>query len=153
MDAVLATIVASGWALIQLNIRLIKIYWFLHQIIDSTKLWQRPWNEHAQGCPPLRRCGLIESMPRRGKWLHHHGGGVCWLFVLLLMDLWIHELIVCKKWFKNNLKMRLTALLFDPPRRAPHLFYLAPCSAVNAPPMILPCSLLCHVGAPVEALP
>jgi hypothetical protein len=37
------------------------------------------------------------------------------------MDLWRHELIVCKKWYKNNLKMRLTAVLFDPPRRAPHL--------------------------------
>ncbi len=27
------------------------------------------------------------------------------------MDLWRHELIVCKKWYKNNLKMRLRALL------------------------------------------
>ncbi len=58
----------------------------------------------------------------RGKRLHHHGGGVCWLFVLLWMDSWHHGLIVCKKWYKNNLKMRLTALFFDPPRRAPHLF-------------------------------
>ncbi len=56
----------------------------------------------------------------RGEWLHHHGGGVCWLFVLLWMDLWCHKLIVCKKWYKNNLKMRLTALLFDPPRHASH---------------------------------
>jgi hypothetical protein len=23
----------------------------------------------------------------RGKQIHHHGGGVCWLFVLLWMDL------------------------------------------------------------------
>jgi hypothetical protein len=22
----------------------------------------------------------------RGKWLHHHGGGVCWLFVLWWID-------------------------------------------------------------------
>jgi hypothetical protein len=56
----------------------------------------------------------------RGKQLHHHGGGVCWLFVLLWMDSWRHELIVCKKWYKVNLKMRLAALLFDTPRRAPH---------------------------------
>ncbi len=64
------------------------------------------------------------SNPRRwrGEWLHHHGGGVCWLFVLLWMDSWRHELILCKKWYKNNLKMRLTALLFDPPRRAPHRY-------------------------------
>ncbi len=57
----------------------------------------------------------------RGERLHHHGGGVCWLFVLLWMDSWRHELIVCKKWYKNNLKMRLTALLFDALGRAPHL--------------------------------
>ncbi len=44
----------------------------------------------------------------RGKRLHHHGGGVCWLFVLLWIDSWFQELIVCKKWYKNNLKMRLT---------------------------------------------
>ncbi len=68
--------------------------------------------------------GVDSSNPCRwrGKRLHHHGGGVCWLFVLLWMDLWHHELIVCKKWYKINLKMRLTALLFDPPRRAPHLW-------------------------------
>jgi hypothetical protein len=54
--------------------------------------------------------GVDSSNPRRwrGEWLHHHGGGVCWLFVLLWMDLWRHKLIVCKKWYKNNLKMRLT---------------------------------------------
>ncbi len=60
----------------------------------------------------------------RGKWLHHHGGGVCCVFVLFWMNSWCHKLIVCKIWYKNNLKMRLTALLFDPPTRAPyHLFY------------------------------
>ncbi len=56
----------------------------------------------------------------RGKRLHHHGGGICWLFVLLWIDSWCHELIVCKKWHKNNLKMRLTVLLFDPRMRAPY---------------------------------
>jgi hypothetical protein len=32
--------------------------------------------------------GGMESLnPRcwRGEWLHHHGGGSCWLFVLLWM--------------------------------------------------------------------
>ncbi len=57
-----------------------------------------------------RPSGGMESLnPRRwrGERLHHHGGSVCWLFVLLWMDSWCHELIVCKKWYKNNLKMRL----------------------------------------------
>ncbi len=54
--------------------------------------------------------GMESSNPHRwrGERLHHHGGGVCWLFVLLYFDSWCHELIVCKKWYKNNLKMRLT---------------------------------------------
>jgi hypothetical protein len=56
----------------------------------------------------------------RGKHLHHHGDGVCWLFVLLWIDLQSHKLIVCKKRYKNNLKMRLTELLFVPHWRAPH---------------------------------
>ncbi len=73
--------------------------------------------------------GMESSNPCRwrGKRLHHHGGGggVCWLFVFLWIDLWHHELIVCKKWYENNLKMRLTTLLFDPPRRAPHPYSLS----------------------------
>ncbi len=70
--------------------------------------------------------GVDPLNPRRwrGERLHHHDGGVCWLFVLLWMDSWCHELIVCKIWFKNNLKMRLTALLFDPPTRAPYLYHI-----------------------------
>ncbi len=69
--------------------------------------------------------GMVSLNPRRwtGERLHHHGGGVCWLFVLLWMDSWRHKLIICKKWYKNNLKMSLMALLFDPPRRAPHLMW------------------------------
>jgi hypothetical protein len=33
--------------------------------------------------------GVDSSNPRRwmGKRLHHHGGGVCWLFVFLWIDL------------------------------------------------------------------
>jgi hypothetical protein len=32
--------------------------------------------------------GVVSSNPRRwrGEQLHHHGGGVCWLFVLLWID-------------------------------------------------------------------
>ncbi len=50
----------------------------------------------------------------RGKWCHHHGGGVCWLFVLLWIDSWHHELIVCKKWFKSNPKEGLCGVTFWP---------------------------------------
>ncbi len=53
--------------------------------------------------------GMESSNPRRwrGKRLRHHGGDVRCVFVLLWMDLWRHKLNVCKKWYKNNLKMRL----------------------------------------------
>ncbi len=85
----------------------------------------KPFNSGLQKwmCKAARPLGGMDSLnPRcwRDKRLHHHGGGVCWLFVLLWMDLWRHELIACKIWYKNNLKMRLTALLFDPPTRAPY---------------------------------
>ncbi len=69
---------------------------------------------------PLGGVDSLNPCRWRGKRLHHHGGGVCWLFVLLWMDLWCHELNVCKKWYKNNLKMRLTALLSAPDWRAPY---------------------------------
>ncbi len=70
--------------------------------------------------------GVDSSNPCRwrGERLHHHDGGVCWIFVLLWIDSWCLKPIVCKKWHKNNLKMRLTALLFDPPRHTPHLLCL-----------------------------
>ena len=52
--------------------------------------------------------GMESSNPHRwmGKQLHHHGGDVCCVFVLLWMD---SELNACKKRYKNSLKMRLTA--------------------------------------------
>jgi hypothetical protein len=60
-------------------------------------------------CKATRPLGIMESSNPcrwRGKRLHHHGGDVCYVYVLLWMDL---ELNVCKKRYKNNLKMRLTA--------------------------------------------
>ncbi len=67
--------------------------------------------------------GMESSNPRRwrGKRLHHHGGDVCCVFVLLWMDSWRHKLNVCKKWCKHNLKMRLMRSQSVPPRLAPHL--------------------------------
>ncbi len=60
--------------------------------------------------------GVVSSNPRRwrGKQLHHHGGGVCLLFVLLWFDSWHHKLIVCKKWYKNNPKEGLCGVTFCP---------------------------------------
>jgi hypothetical protein len=79
--------------------------------------------------------GVVSSNPRRwrGEQLHHHGGGVCLLLVLLWMDSLRDELIVCKKWYNNNLKMRLTTLLFDALRRAPHLLRSAYCISYHPP--------------------
>ncbi len=59
---------------------------------------------------------VVSSNPRRwrGERLHHHGGGVCWLFTLLWMDLWCHKTIVCKKWHKNNPKEGLCGVTFWP---------------------------------------
>jgi hypothetical protein len=60
-------------------------------------------------CKVARHLDGVDSLNTRrwrGKRLHLHGGDVCCVFVLLWMD---SELNVCKKWYKNNLKMRLTA--------------------------------------------
>jgi hypothetical protein len=59
-------------------------------------------------CKAARPSGGMESSnPRRwrGKRLHHHGGDVCCVFVLLWMD---SELNICGKRHENSLKMRLT---------------------------------------------
>ncbi len=88
---------------------------------DSYRNYQPSLGKYMRKAP--HHSDIVDSLNPchwRGKRLHHHGGGVCWLFVLLWMDSWCHELIVCKKWYKNNLKVRLTGLLFDPPRVAPH---------------------------------
>ncbi len=121
MDAVSATIVAGGRANINKHWGWYKYIEFYINLLNLTKpfdsglkKWMCKAAHHSDGVDSLNsRCW-------RGERLHHHGGGVCWLFVLLWMDLRRHKLIVCTKWYKNNLKMRLTALLFDPPRRAPH---------------------------------
>ncbi len=69
--------------------------------------------------------GMESSNPRRwwGKRLHHHGGDVGCVFVLLWMDSWHHQLNVCKKWYKNNLMMMLTVLLSAPHWCAPYLWF------------------------------
>ncbi len=98
MDAVLTTIVAGGWALIQLNIRSIKYIDFYINLMDQTKSFDSGLRTNMRkAAHPLG--GMVSSNPRRwrGKQHHHHGGGVCWLFVLLWIDSWRHELIVYKK--------------------------------------------------------
>ncbi len=68
-------------------------------------------------CKAARHSGSMVSLnPRhwRGERLHHLGGGVCWLFVLLWMDSWRQETIVCKKWYKNDPKEGSCGVTFWP---------------------------------------
>ncbi len=97
---------------------------FIHlytNLTDQTKSFDSSLGKYMRKATrPLGGMDSLNPHRWRGKWLHHHGGGVCWLFVWLWIDSWHHELIIWKKWYKHNLKMVLMALLFGPPRRAPH---------------------------------
>jgi hypothetical protein len=87
MDAVLATIVAGGRALIKLNIRSIKYIDFYINLTNQTKSFDSGKNMRKAA----RSLGGVVSLnPRRwrGDRLHHHGGGVCWLFLVLLWMDW-----------------------------------------------------------------
>jgi hypothetical protein len=48
---------------------------------SGLKKWMRKAARHSDGVDSLNPCRW------RGEQLHHLGGGVCWLFVLLWMDL------------------------------------------------------------------
>jgi hypothetical protein len=89
MDAVLATIVTDGQALIQLNIRSKKYIDFYINLSNQTKSFNCGLGKSMRkaALPPG---GVVSLNPChwRGERLHHHGGGVCWLFLVLLwMDL------------------------------------------------------------------
>ncbi len=73
---------------------------------SGLKKWTRKAARHSGG--------MVSLNPRcwRGERLQHYGGGVCWLFVLLWMDSWHHETIICKKWYKNNPKEGLCGVTF-----------------------------------------
>jgi hypothetical protein len=86
MDDILATIVAGGRALIQLNIRSMKIYFYII-LMNQTKSFDSGLGTNMRkAARPLG--SMVSSNPRRwrGERLHHHGGGVCWLLVLLWMN-------------------------------------------------------------------
>ncbi len=77
-DAILATIVARGLALIQLNIRSIKYIDFYINLLNQTKSFDSSLGTNM--CKAARPLGGVVSLnPRhwRGERLHHHGGGVC----------------------------------------------------------------------------
>jgi hypothetical protein len=87
MDAVFSTIVTNGRALIQLTIRSIKYIDFYINLMNQEK----SFNSGLETNMRKAACslgGVVSLNPRRwrGKRLHHHGGGVCWLFVLLWID-------------------------------------------------------------------
>jgi hypothetical protein len=87
MDAVLATIVAGGRALIQLNIRSIKIYYFYINLLILPKPFDSGLGTDMSKAARHSDCvDSLNSCRWRGKRPHHHGGAVCWLFVLLWMD-------------------------------------------------------------------
>jgi hypothetical protein len=80
---------------------------------------------NAQGRLPLGWCGLIKSTLLEGR-----AAPSPWWWCLLVICVVVDGLVTSqahcmKKWYKNNLKMRLMALLFDPPRCAPHQQLLA----------------------------
>jgi hypothetical protein len=86
-QAVLATIVAGGRALIQLNIRSIKYIDFYINLTNQTKSFDSSLGTNmSKAARPLG--SMVSSNPSRwrGEQRHHHGGGVCWLFVLLWID-------------------------------------------------------------------
>jgi hypothetical protein len=87
MDAILATIVAGGQALIQLNIGQLKYIDFYITLLILPKPFDSGLGTNMSKAAH-HSDGVNSSNPRRwrGKQLHHHGGGVCWLFVLLWMD-------------------------------------------------------------------
>jgi hypothetical protein len=43
--------------------------------------------------------GMDSSNPHRwrGEWLHHHGDGVCLLFVQMCRLVWSSSLVVCRR--------------------------------------------------------
>ncbi len=70
--------------------------------------WMCKAARHSDGVDSLNSCRW------RGEQLHHHGGGVYWLFVLLWVDSWRHELTICIKWYKDNPKESLCGVTFCP---------------------------------------
>ncbi len=74
-------------------------------------------------CVGMGEFNLKNTHSWRGEQLRHHGCNACDSFVVLWLFLWRHKLIACRYWCKHNLKMRLSALLFDPHWLAPYLAY------------------------------
>ncbi len=115
MDAVLATIVASGWTILENTQRSINFINNYFNLLILPKPFDRGLGRNMSKAA-RHSDGVDSSNPCRwrGKQLHHHGGGVCWLFVLLWIDSWRHKPNKCKKWYKNNPKEGLCGVTFWP---------------------------------------
>jgi hypothetical protein len=87
MDAVSANIVAADKPS---SIKHRGQYKYINFYINLLSL-TKPLDSGLGKRMPKAACplgGMVSSNPRhwRGKWRHHHGGGVNWLFVLLWID-------------------------------------------------------------------
>jgi hypothetical protein len=87
MDAVLATIVAGGQARLENTQRSINLIINYFNLLILPKPFDRGLGTNMSKA--ARHSDGVDSLnPRcwRGKQLHHHDGGVCWLFMLLWID-------------------------------------------------------------------
>jgi hypothetical protein len=88
MDAVLATIVTGGQARLENTQRLINLINNYFSLLILPKPFNRDLRTNMSKAARHSDCVDSSNSRRwRGEQLHHHGGGVCWLLVLLWIDL------------------------------------------------------------------
>jgi hypothetical protein len=87
MDAISATINTSGQARLENTQRLKEINYKYFNLMILPKPFDSSLGTNMSKA--THHSDIVDSSNPcrwRGERLHHHGGGVCWLFVLLWMD-------------------------------------------------------------------